>query len=426
MTGFRKLLNSAAAYTIANVINSAIPFFLLPVLTRVLSPAEYGMVTMFTTVMSVLSAFTGLSVHGAVSVRYFDKKTDHPLFVGTCLALLAGSTVLVLIAMLFFATYLERFTQVPKLWLILAVLGSSMYFVIQVRLVIWQVQGQPARFGVFQIAQTTLNLALSLGLILMLGMGWEGRLIGLMFALVFFGIVALVSLRHSRLIEWKFSSAYAREALRFGVPLIPHTIGGILIALSDKFVITAKLGLSVTGTYAVGAQLGMVVGVIASSFVQAYSPHLYKQLGENEPGIGQRLVKLSFVIFLGFILLAITYSAILPYIYSLFIGANFQNSMNIAILLAFGNAIEGMYFTIAGFLFFMEKTAALAKLTIVCGIFNLPLTYLLVSQAGIIGAAWSFVLVQGAFFIGAWYLAQRYYPLPWISVLSSLSAKYSK
>ena len=78
MTALKRLVNSTATYTLANVINSAIPFLLLPVLTRVLAPAEYGVVTMFATVVSVLTAFTGLSIHGAVSVRHFDADTDHP------------------------------------------------------------------------------------------------------------------------------------------------------------------------------------------------------------------------------------------------------------------------------------------------------------------------------------------------------------
>ena len=46
---WRGLVGNAAIYTLANVTNSAIPFLLLPVLTRVLSPEEYGLVTIFAT-----------------------------------------------------------------------------------------------------------------------------------------------------------------------------------------------------------------------------------------------------------------------------------------------------------------------------------------------------------------------------------------
>ena len=41
------LLRSAGTYGIFSLINSAIPFFLLPVLTRYLSPEDYGYVSVF-------------------------------------------------------------------------------------------------------------------------------------------------------------------------------------------------------------------------------------------------------------------------------------------------------------------------------------------------------------------------------------------
>lgn len=413
MTGFRKLLNSAAAYTIANVINSAIPFFLLPVLTRVLTPAEYGTVTMFTTVMSVLSAFTGLSVHGAVSVRYFDKETDHPRFVGTCLAVLGGSTFIVLLAVWLIATPLAHWTQVPEGWLLMAVLASAVQFIIQVRLVIWQVKNEVVRYGIFQIMQTLLNLSLSLGLILMLGMGWEGRTLGITVAIFFFGAVALYSLQHKHLVSWQLDARYAKASLRFGVPLIPHTIGGMMIAMSDKFIITSILGVGMTGAYAVGAQMGMVIGLFADSFVKAYGPHLFRELGKDEKGLGDRIVHQCVVIFIGFLALALIYALILPGIYKAFVGNKFHDSLQIAQLLALGNAIQGMYYTVGGFIVFTERTSSLAKVTIAIGLLNLPITYFLVKHSGLQGAAWSFVITQGALFLGTWCMAQKYYPLPW-------------
>lgn len=41
------LFRNARIYTVANALNSAIPLLLLPILTRYLSPEEYGMVAMF-------------------------------------------------------------------------------------------------------------------------------------------------------------------------------------------------------------------------------------------------------------------------------------------------------------------------------------------------------------------------------------------
>lgn len=419
MTGFRRLLGSAAAYTIANVINGAIPFFLLPVLTRVLTPAEYGTVTMFATVMSVLSAFTGLSIHGAVSVRYFDKETDHPRFVGTCLAVLGGSTLVVLLVVLLIAAPLAKWTQVPEGWLLAAVLASAAQFVIQVRLVIWQVKNEVVRYGIFQIMQTLLNLSLSLGLILMLGMGWEGRALGIAAAVFLFGMLSLYSLHRKGLVVWQFDAGYAKASLRFGVPLIPHTIGGMMMAMSDKFIITSLLGVGMTGTYAVGVQLGMVIGLLADAFVKAYGPHLFKDLRDSAESAGAHLVWQCLAIFAGFLVLALVYAGMLPYLHRWIVGEGYADSLRIAQLVGFGNAFLGMYYTVAGYLFFFEKTGRLAGLTIIVGLVSVAITYVLVLYWGLVGAAWGYVAIQAMFFLGTWYFAQKIYPLPWRAVLTA-------
>lgn len=418
MTSIRRLFGSVATYASANILNSAIPFFLLPVLTRVLSPEEYGVVAMFTTVVSVLSAFTGLSLHGAVSVRYFDLETQHPRFVGTCLAVLSAGTLITLLIIWSMAGPLSGWTSLPQEWLLIAVVASAAQTMIQIRLVIWQIRTQPIRYGFFQVIQTLLNLSLSLGLILLFGLGWEGRGVGIVGAVFLFGALALYSLKRGGLVTWCFDVDYAKTALRFGVPLIPHTIGGMMIAMSDRFIITSALGVATTGSYAVGAQMGMVIGILADAFSKAFVPHLYSELRKNDKFTGFRIVRQCAAVFILFLILAIFYVIILPSVYPLIVGEAYTDSLAIAQLIGFGNAFTGMYYVVVGFIFFSEKTGLLARLTICVGVINCGLTYFLVGELGSVGAAWSYVIVQFLFFVGAWYLAQKTVPLPWLSAFS--------
>lgn len=419
MSGYRKLLGSTAAYTVANVLSSAIPFFLLPVLTRVLAPAEYGTVTMFATVMSVLSAFTGLSIHGVISVRYFDNETNHPRFVGTSLVVLAGSTLIVLLVVWLIAAPLAHLTQVPDGWLLIAVLASAAQFVTYVRLVIWQVKEEAVRYGAFQVVQALFNLSLSLGLILMLSMGWKGRALGIAVAAFLFSVLSLYSLHRERLVSWQFETGYAKAFLSYGMPLIPHTLGAMMMAMSDRFIVTSLLGVDVMGTYAVGVQLGMVVGLLADAFVKAYGPQLFRDLRDGADSHRARLVWQNLVLFSGFLFLALVYAVMLPYVHHWIVGEGYADSLRIAQLVGVGNAFLGMYYTVAGYLFFFEKTGRLAGLTIIVGLVGAATTYFFVSYWGLLGAAWGYVLVQAMFFLGVWYLAQRAYPLPWRTVLAA-------
>src|SRR3989344_4862395 len=65
------LFKSAFIYGVSSAINGAIPFLLLPILTRFLNPADYGIVTVFTTLISFYNVFIGLNINGAVFNKYF-------------------------------------------------------------------------------------------------------------------------------------------------------------------------------------------------------------------------------------------------------------------------------------------------------------------------------------------------------------------
>ena len=94
----RKLLGKAGIFLFANIVNAAIPFLLLPILTRVLTPADYGVVAMFSIMVSIFGALTGLSVHGAIGVRYFElDRKALARYVADCVTILCVSTLVVLL-----------------------------------------------------------------------------------------------------------------------------------------------------------------------------------------------------------------------------------------------------------------------------------------------------------------------------------------
>lgn len=409
-----KLVGNTAIYALANVLNGVIPFLLLPVLTRVFTPEEYGLVTLISAVIAIISAFTGLSVHGAVSVKYFDKEIDHPKFVGASLMVLAGSTCLVLLFLLVAGGELSEWIHLPKQWLIIAAIASAAQFVINIRLTMWQVQDQAMRYGFFQVTQTFFNLSLSLALVFWMMMGWEGRAWGIVAAAVIFAGFAMITLHKEKLVDWQGDKKYAKSAIYFGVPLIPHVVGGLMMAISDRVILSSILDLRSVGHYSVGLQMAMAIGFFADALVKAYGPFLFKTLANESMEQNSKVVSLTYFVFISFLLLAMFYSFILPWIYSVFVGQSFQDSVEIAKIASFGYAFQGMYYAIAGFLFYKGKTGRLSMLTLACGVVNIAITYWMVGLYGIVGAAWSFLLLQIIFFLGAWFLAQKAHPMPWL------------
>ena len=414
MSTIKTLLGNTSIYTGANILNAAIPFLLMPVLTRVLSPADYGTIAMFGIVVSIMGAFTGLSVHGAVGVRYFQLERQRmPSYVGGCLAILAVSSAVMLVVVLVCRRWLEIVAHVPGNWLLVAVLISGAQFLINIRLSLWQVQHKAIRYGAFQVSQSLLNASLSLFLVLGLGMAWEGRVLGQAMAVIAFMMIALFFLHRQSEVSRPKTTHDVRDALKFGVPLIPHVIGGLLIATTDRFMITNMLDVAQAGIYMVALQLGLVLGLLTDSFNRSYAPYLMEVLAKEDQTRDHKIVRGTYIYFIVVTVAALLLGLAAPELLSVLVGEQFRAAAGAVFYVAIGYAFGGMYYMVANYIFFASKTGYLAVATLASGMFNIVATYFLIKVNGILGAAQAFMLSQAMIFLCTWWLAQRFRPMPW-------------
>jgi O-antigen/teichoic acid export membrane protein len=414
MKSARSLLQNAAVYSSANILNAAIPFLLLPILTRVLLPADYGVLAMFNATLGILGAFTGLSVHGAISVRFVDRENiDFPRYVGSCLCVLLLSTLATLGVVSLLLKPLSEFTAVPPLWLLLAVIVSSCNFLIQVRLGIWLMAKKTIAYGAFQLSLSLLNMGLSLFFVILLQLSYEGRLLGQLIAVAVFACIGLLSLSTSGWVKFRPSWLYMREALDFGLPLVPHVIGGFLVAVADRFIIKQQIGLEAAGIYMVAVQLGLGMGLLADAFNKAFVPWLYEQLKADSLEIKRHIVKGTW----GYFCVALVIAglvALLSYWIILFVaGPEYIGASSALAWIALGQAFGGMYLMVTNYIFYKRKTKVLAWATLFSGGIGVLLTWVLTPVIGITGAGLSFAIAMCLRFFLTWFLSQRVCPMPW-------------
>ncbi|MDD2685736.1 MAG: oligosaccharide flippase family protein [Gallionella sp.] len=408
------LLGSSAIYLLTSFVASAIPFLLLPVLTRYLDTADYGVVTMFGLWQSVLGVFVGLSVQGAIGVRYFDRETiDMQRYVSSCIFILIISTVLTLCGVYIFSSYLERYTALIRDWLLIGVLITAMQFLISIRLSLWQVSGYPKKYGFMQIAQGAINAGLSLMMVVVAGLTWEGRLGAISVAVAMTSIFALKSLWNEGWLTTNINFDYVKNALAFGMPLIPHVLGGMFLSLTDRVLLTNLIGIDAAGIYAVALQIGMIVSLATMAFNQAYAPWLYEQLKKTNKQLNCRIVRYTYLYFAAVTVVALLIGICAPLIMSVMVGNQFQDGAEVVIYVALGFAFGGMYFMVTNYVFFAGYTGKLAINTFFVGVINVMLTFLLIEKNGIVGAGQGFMLSQALLFLGTWRIALRAYPMPW-------------
>lgn len=417
------VLKNALIYTTANVANAAVPFLLLPVLTRVLSPEEYGVIAMFTASVLVLGAFTGLNVHAGIAVRYFDRGArDISRYIGSCLSIIAASTLAVLAIVWFFRAPLAAFTSVPEGWMIAAVIVAAMNAIVQVRLSLWMAREKAVAYGAFQVGRTVLDFGLSVYLVVILLEGVDGRLGSYAAAAAAFAALAIITLARNRG-NFRATREGVRDALAFGAPLVPHMIGLFLVTAGDRFIINTRLGVDAAGVYTVAAQIGLGMALVMDAFNRAFVPWLYGHLRDGDPAMLRRIVARTWAGFAALLLFAGAVALLAEWVVGIFAGRAFGAAAAPLAWIAFGYAFHGMYLLVTNYTFYARKTAHLSVVTLASGAVALALAWWLVGALGIIGAGIAFAVAMLLKFLLTWALSQRVYPMPWFALFTPRGAR---
>lgn len=407
------LFKTSGIYTLANIINNAIPFFLLPILTVYLTPTDYGIVSMFGVMLGFIAPFLGLNLHAAINRKYFDKDKKFANYISTAFFILLGSSSLVVIIMILFSDFISKITSFPKEGLLLVAIAGFGNSIIQITLTLWQVRQKAFNYGLFQITQTILNLTLTIIFVINLELGWQGRINAQVVAIVIFSILGLIVIIRREKLSLTYNGEYARDIVSFGIPLIPHALGGFLITMSDRIFITNMVGIEETGIYTVGYQIGMIIGVLQDSFNKAWAPYLYEKLNLKNYNVNRKIVKITYGYFVLILLISLFLSLISPLIVKTLIGGAFEGSVVYVVWIAIGFAFNGMYKMVSNVIFYARKTKILSYITFITALLNMLFNYIFIKINGAVGAAQATSLAFLISFILTWILANKVYTLPW-------------
>ena len=411
------LLKGASVYLVSNILNAVIPFILLPVLTRYLSPAEYGQIAMFQILLAGIGTFIGFNAIGAANRKFYDGDINEIVlrqFNGSCVHILIISSLIAFIGIFIFKNQLSEFLAIPTSWILASVIISAFSFITSMRLGQWQIRSQAKLFGFLQVSSSLVNMLLSLLFVIVLTQGAKGRIDAQVITGVLAAIVACILLYKDRLLQilvWK--PQYIKEALAFGVPLIPHGIGSLFLNFCDRFVINRDLGINEVGIYMVAVQLSSSLLIIFDAFNKSYIPWLFDKLKMESRNEKIKIVKFTYTLMASLLIFSLIPFVIGPFFIKFIAGDEFSAAGDVIGLICLGQIFSGMYLLVTNYIFYAKKTKYLAYSTFVSGTIGLILLFILVENYGLIGAASAFVLSKIIHFLIAFFITVKVYDMPW-------------
>ena len=412
-----KVITSFGLYTASTFINSLVPFLLLPVFTKYLSKSDYGLVSMFSVLCSFITPFLGFSTFSIVSIQYFKaSENEFSKYLVNIFYILAISLLPVSIVLFFFSGILESYFSIPFTIIVYAVLFSFCTVILNMVLLLWQIQSKAIEYGGFQVISMFFNLTLSLFFVMCLNMGWNGRVLAQLITVGIFSTFGLFVLNNNwTIVTFQINFKIIKDCLKYGIPLIPHTLGAVMMSLSDRFFMSNIIGLEAVGIYSVGYSIGSIIGFLENSFNLSFSPWLYERLSFHNNRTNLSIVKFFYVYFFLLICAVLMLTFFVPLIFKYFINEKFVDAQKYVFWIALSFAFGGMYKMVVAPIFFMKKTWILSIITFTNALFTIILNYFLINKYGAIGAAISACIVSFLFFIFTWILSNYVYALPWIA-----------
>ena len=383
------LFRSVSTYLVTHALRLDIPFLLLPLLTAYLTPAEYGVLALFQALVQFALPLTPMNVDAAVSIAYFRCERQHlPSYLSTALLAPLGTTALLVALLATAAKFVSAATEIPVWWVVAIPAFGLVQLLPNVVLRLYQARRQPLAYAGFSLGLATLNIVLSLLGVVALGWGWPGRMYGIFLSCLVFSVAGLAVLYKMGYLSRRIQRQHLVDVARFSLFLVPHSLGGSLIALSDRFLLSAMVGVEAVGAYTVGFQIGSALLLVGTSLNQAWAPYLFGRLGAIDAKGRVQLVRQSYLIAGVLVLAFVALLAVMPLIFSHLVSPSFSGSRHFAVWIALGSLFNCFYFFVGNYIFYEKKTYLLSCLTLGNALLNICLNYLWIGKYGAIGASW--------------------------------------
>lgn len=402
-------------YALAFAVAGATPFLLLPLLTRNLVPQQFGEITSFLILTSILSNLAGISSHAFLSVRWFKiSRSEFALMVGGILIILIFTHTALLGTMALGLKVVYELFQLKPAMIFLAVLTALFLNYNLITLGIFQSSGKANFYLCIRVVQAIIEVCLCIFLLYEWEASSKARIYSYILGLGVSGFFGLFLCHRFKLIAYSLPKRSTVDSLvKFGGPMMPHIIAGTSIAYIDRVVVSSVLGAESLGLYMVAMQIGMGMSLLMEPLNKTLAPWLFSQLAKNEDHIRRMLVKRTYILYFILMLVGVIVATIAHIFFEKFIGAEYGAAKSLINWLVAGFVFQGMYYSVVNYMFYAEATGRLSMVSVTMAVFGALTAYALTKWLGLIGAGVSFLINNALMFLFVWFASSRVVTLPW-------------
>lgn len=380
-----KVIKAGMWYTFGNFFIKGIAFITIPIFTRLLSTSDYGIINVYNTWLGIFTIILSLNLYSVAGRAKYEFKDSYNQFLSSVLFL----STIVFLFFSFLIILLKHlslnFLGLQPTLIYILLIQSYFSFVQQYYLSKLRFNYHYKSYMFISVISSVSVIILSIFLIVAFkSEKYLGRIYGGFIVILILGIILYFKLiiDGKKLIDFKFW----KYALAFSVPLIPHSLSGIILAQFDRIMINKFIGASEAGIYSFAYNLGLIVSVIWVSFNNAWSPWFYENMEKKDfENINKKLK--YYIIFFSSIIFIIIF--ISPEIVKIMSSRNYWDGLSLVPIIMASYFFVFLYSLFVNIEFYYKKTHFISLGTILSATLNIILNYIMIPRYGYVAAAWT-------------------------------------
>lgn len=407
MSREKELVKNVFLLFLGRLLPKLVQIITLPIITACLTKSEYGTYDLITTAVMLLMPIATLQIQSAAFRFLIDYRNDDLNSSAIITNILAVVCIVALIVSIGIVIFTPKFALPFKIAL-------ALYFYLDIlEATVAQIArglGNTKAYSISSIVLAWINAA---GIVIALKLMSKG-LMGMIISLAAAYMITIVYLCLT-LKLWKYISINAlsrkliSEMASYSWPMIPNNLSNWVLKMSDRWVITAFLGVEATAVYGVANKIPNILAIAHSAIVNAWQESASVSLNDSDATeYYSKIYDRIYCLTIGITAILIGFT---PVLFKLLIRGDYADSyiqMPILILAMFFFNMSGFQ---GGFYVAHKKTKSVGITTMVAAGINLAIDLLLVKRIGITAGAFSTLVAYLALFVFRTVDSRRFQPI---------------
>lgn len=408
-------LRSVTAYAGGSLVTGVVWLVILPYVTATLSPGDIGVFGAYRAGYQLLLPMMTLGAGALVMWSHLEEPSPTRSNASASIAV-STTFALALIPWAFLARPFLDSVGLPS-WTPFAVIATAWMFGFgTIAESVYQMEERPVGFLGQRLVDPIVFLTFALLLLNTQSPNWSALVSAQSLGVGALAVVAAIALMRRRLLSLAHIRDGLVRVLGFGARFIPHAVGLWAANYADRYLISAMVGVDVSGLYVVAYSVAMSFSALHEGVSRVFAPNLARAVGSRSQ---ERLREASlFVYRYAFWASFLSLLAILPamFAFTWLVADTFEEGARFLPWLIMGQAAFGVTRVLTGFLLVSDRVARRSWITVLTGLVNFGLSALLIVFLGADGAAVATLL---SFLVG---LALTAVEVRRLNLLPSLSA----